>query len=128
MNGERTEVQEVRAQVYYQAQRPWWRASWLFTGQAIGLAGGPKDSNKNTVPPLAGDVPDVAPQARVMADQRVLVARSQTLEKLGEHRDAEAPRMPAPRIHCPLGHRCPLKAPEDSEWGFAGARTVAATF
>ena len=62
-----------------------------FTGQAIGLAGGPKDSNKNTVPPLAGDVPDVAPQARVMADQWVLMARSETLEKLGEHRDAEAP-------------------------------------
>ena len=92
MNGERTEVQEVRAQVYYQAQRPWWKASWLLqAGQAIGLAEGPKDSNKNTVPPLAGDVPDVAPQARVMADQWVLMARSETLEKLGEHRDAEAP-------------------------------------
>ena len=77
-----------------------------FAGQAISLAGGPKDSNKNTVPPLGRRCAGLAPQARVMAGQWVLMARFETLEKLGEHRDAEAP----------------------ADGGFAGARTVAATF
>ena len=76
-----------------------------FTGQAISLTGGSKDSNKNTVPPLGRRCAGLAPQARVMAAQWVLVARSETLEKLGEHRDAEAP----------------------ADGGFAGAGTAAAT-
>jgi hypothetical protein len=61
-----------------------------FRDYVLGLARGPKECDRNTAPPVDGDVPDVTAQSRVMAEQWVLMARSETLEKLGEHRDAEA--------------------------------------
>jgi hypothetical protein len=60
-----------------------------FRDYVLGLARGPKDPDRDTAPPRDGGVRDVTAQSRVMAEQWVLMARSETLEKLGEHPVAE---------------------------------------
>jgi hypothetical protein len=61
-----------------------------FRDYVLALTRGPEESEKNSAPPPGGDVPDVTAEARVIAEQWILMARSETLEKLGEHREAEA--------------------------------------
>ena len=62
-----------------------------FRDYVLALAGDERRPRKAGLSaPVKTGIPDVTREAKLLAEQWILMARSETLEKLGEHREAEA--------------------------------------